>query len=211
MKKLFYLLFIGTLFTSLVLLNFKLQAQSGNKWTKKQTAHWYNNREWLNGLPLKPHASTDQEEFARQYQANPSGWDKALAYMKETNLNSLTPGKYQIDGENVYVTVTEAPAKDLDKTKWESHRHYSDIHYMVKGKEKIGVVPISAAKVTEAYDPAKDIMFYSAEGEFHTATPDNFFIISPKYAHRPSVKVEGEKVVKKIVIKIRTEAAILKK
>lgn len=210
MKKLFYPLFIGVLFTSVVLIDFKSQAQSGNKWTKKQTAHWYNNREWLNGLPLKPHPSTDQEEFARQYQANKSGWDKAFAYMKETNLNSLTPGKYQIDGENVYVTVTEAPAKDFDKTKWESHRNYSDIHYMVKGKEKMGVVPISAAKVTKAYDPAKDIIFYSAEGKFHLATPDVFFIISPLYAHRPSVKVAGEEVVKKIVIKIRTGVYISK-
>ena len=189
------------------LICFQAQAQSGNRWTKKQVDHWYQRQEWLHGLTAKPHAATDREEFARQYQANPAGWDKAFAYLQETDLNSLAPGKYPIDGEQVYVTVTEGPAKELDKTKWEAHRLYSDIHYMVKGKEKIGVAPVTTAQLTEAYDPAKDIMFYNANGNFYQADPGTFLIISPKYAHRPGIKVDGDEVVKKVVVKIRTGAA----
>jgi biofilm protein TabA len=202
MKKWFYPLWIAFL-----LINFQSQAQSGNKWTKKQADQWYNNQKWLNGLSSKPHPATDREEFARQYQANPVGWDKAFAYLKETDLSSLKPGKYPIDGEQVYVTVTEGPAKELDKTKWEAHRLYSDIHYVVKGKEKIGVAPVAAAQLTEAYDPAKDIMFYTAKGNFYLAEPGTFLIISPKYAHRPSIKVNGDGSVKKVVVKIRTSAS----
>lgn len=206
MKKWFYPLCMAVLF-----IQFQLQAQSTNqstnKWTKKQADQWYKRQTWLNGLSSKPHPATDREEFARQYQANPSGWDKAFTYLKETDLNSLKPGKYPIDGEQVYVTVTEGPAKDLDKTRWEAHRNYSDIHYVVKGKEKIGIAPVAAAQLTEAYDPAKDIMFYTAEGNMYLAEPGTFLIISPKYAHRPSIKVDGEGMVKKVVVKIRTSAA----
>lgn len=83
--------------------NNKNGMQSDNKWTKKEASKWYNSQEWLNGLQLKPHTSFDQEEFAKQYHSNKKGWDKAFAYMKETDLKSLTPGRHQIDGENVYV------------------------------------------------------------------------------------------------------------
>jgi biofilm protein TabA len=184
--------------------NNKNGMQSDNKWTKKEASKWYNSRKWLNELQLKPHKSIDQEEFAKQYHSNKKGWDMAFAYMKETDLNNLQPGRHQIDGENVYVIVTEAPTKDLQQTKWESHRNYNDIHYLIKGKEKIGIAPISVAKLTEAYDSLKDIMFYTAEGKYHLAEPGTFFIISPKDAHRPSVKVDSDEVVKKIVIKIKT-------
>lgn len=204
MKKMLYSLFIGILFTTALLMNYQSQAQSNNVWTKQQASKWYNSQEWLNGLQLKPHASTDPEEFAKQYHSNKTGWDKAFAYMKETDLNNLKPGRYEIDGDNVYVIVTEAPTKDLQQTKWESHRNYNDIHYLIKGKEKIGVTPVTVATLTEAYDATKDIMFYTAEGNYHQAEPGTFFIIPPKYAHRPSVKTNENEVVKKIVIKIKT-------
>ncbi len=204
MKKIFCSSSIWILCIVMLLISFKSQAQSDNTWTKKQAAKWYNSRKWLNGSKLKPHSSTDQEEFAKQYHNNKAGWDKAFAYLKETDLNNLKPGRYAIDGENVYVIVTEAPTKDLEQTKWESHRNYNDIHYLISGKEKIGITPVSVAKLTEAYDPAKDIMFYTAEGKYHLAEPGTFFIISPNEAHRPSVKVDANEVVKKIVIKVKT-------
>jgi YhcH/YjgK/YiaL family protein len=189
----------------LLLTGYGSYAQSASGWNRKQAVKWYNTHKWLNGLPLKPHPSTDQQEFARQYHNNKAGWDRAFAYLKETDLNSLTPGRHQIDGDNVFAMVTEGPAKDLSQTKWEAHRHYNDIHYVVKGKEKIGVTPVAGASLTEAYDPERDIMFYSAEGKFHLAEPGTFFIFSPKEAHRPGVKVAGEESpVKKIVIKVKT-------
>jgi YhcH/YjgK/YiaL family protein len=194
------LLFLVTI----LFINYIAQAQSGKRWTREQADKWYNSRKWLNGLSLTPHASIDQAEFARQYLANPTGWDIAFAYMKKTDLNSLTPGKFPIDGENVYITVTEGPGKDFNQAKWESHHNYSDIHYMVIGREKIGLTPVSSARITEAYDPARDILFYTATGKYYINDPSTFFIIPPKYAHRPSIKVDGDEVVKKIVIKVRT-------
>ena len=204
MKKMLYPPFILALLSAVLLLSASAQAQSANKWTKKQAAKWYNSQVWLNGLALKPHAATDPEEFARQYHANQPAWDKAFAYMKETDLNSLAPGRFPIDGENVYVIVTEAPARELDKARWESHRNYSDIHLVVRGKEKIGLAPVSAATLTEPYDPAKDIMFYTAEGKFYLAEPGTFFIVTPNVAHRPGIRADGDEVVRKVVIKVRT-------
>ena len=114
-------------------------------WTKEKAAKWFKSREWMHGLKLQPHQSIDQLEFAKQYAANKSRWDKAFAYLKTTDYKSLKAGHYQIEGEDVYANVTEAPSKDFDKTQYEAHQNYSDIHLMISGKEKIGAAPVAGS------------------------------------------------------------------
>ena len=152
---------------------------------------------------LKPHKSINKEEFAKQYHTNKLWWVKAFAFLEENDLDRLKPGKYAIDGENVFATITEGPPKRFDTSKWESHHNYQDIHYVIKGKEKIGVAPVSLATVTNEYDKARDLVFYTAEGRYYTADPDIFFIFFPQDAHRPNLEMEDYDMVKKIVIKIR--------
>ncbi|MEO6000383.1 MAG: YhcH/YjgK/YiaL family protein [Chitinophagaceae bacterium] len=173
-------------------------------WTKAKAAKWFKSREWMHGLKLKPHASIDQLEFAKQYAANKSRWDKAFAYLKTTDYKSLGSGHYQIEGEDVYANVTEAPSKPFEQTQFEAHQNYSDIHLMISGKEKIGVASLAGATVKTAYDASKDIAFYNTEGKVYTADPGTFFIFCPGNAHRPGIKVDGEDVVRKIVIKIKS-------
>jgi biofilm protein TabA len=187
---------------SAIVSNTKSFAQSDNASLKKSTK-WYNSRVWLNGLQLTPHKSVDKAEFIKQYNLRKEWWDKAFAYLKETDLKSLTPGKHLIDGENVFATVTEGPTKDMEQTKWEAHRNYLDIHYVITGKEKMGIAPFSTATVVQEYDPAKDIGFYNAKGKFYDSSPGSFFIAFPSDAHRPGVKTEGSTQIKKVVVKIR--------
>src|SRR5687767_2830682 len=68
--------------------------------SKSKVAKWYKKKEWLNGAPLKPHKSINQQEFARQYRINKSYWDKAFAFLKEHDLKTLAKGKYPVDGDN---------------------------------------------------------------------------------------------------------------
>jgi biofilm protein TabA len=177
---------------------------SDTSWTKKKAQTWFNSHEWLHGLKLKPHQSIDQLAFARQYATNKSRWDKAFAYLKATDMKAIKAGHYQIEGEDVYANVTEAPLKEFGKTQYEAHQNYSDIHLMISGKEKIGVASLEGATVKTAYDPAKEVGFWNAEGKIYTAAPGTFFIFFPENAHRPSIKEDGQDVVKKIVVKVRS-------
>jgi YhcH/YjgK/YiaL family protein len=179
-------------------------APGDSNWTKEKAAKWFKSREWLHGLKLQPHQSIDQLEFAKQYSANKSRWDKAFAYLKATDYKNLKAGHYQIEGEDVYANVTEAPSKAFDQTQFEAHQNYSDIHLMISGKEKIGVAPLSGATLKTPYDATKDIAFYNAEGKVYEADPGTFFIFFPQNAHRPTIKVDGQDVVKKIVVKIKS-------
>jgi biofilm protein TabA len=154
---------------------------------------------------LTPHQSIDKVEFAKQYHANPERWNTAFNFLQTADLATIKPGKHAIIGDTVYALVTEGPARKEDTAKWESHKNYIDIHYVIKGQEKIGVAPLSAAEVVNPYDPVRDIAFYTARGKNYIAGPDNFFIFFPKEAHRPNLQVRGNELVKKIVIKIRRE------
>ena len=164
---------------------------------------WYEQKEWLGGLQLQPHQTINEMEFARQYKINKVYWDKAFAFLKEQDLQTLANGKHPIDGDSVFAIVTENPTKDYDSTQWESHRGYVDLHYVISGEEKIGVYPITKLTVTKPYDASKDIANYSGEGKTYSAVPGTFFLFFPSDAHRPGITTGDKKADKKIVIKIR--------
>jgi biofilm protein TabA len=198
MKKIF--LSITFLFATAILINVLAQ---DTEWTKHKAKKWFKKKEWLGGLQLKPHKSIDKIEFARQYHANKAYWDKAFAFMKNNDLNKIAKGKYPIDGDNVYASVTTDSTKDYNKTNWESHRKYIDIQYVIDGEELIGVYPVAKATVTREYDEKREAANYSADGKLYTAKPGTFFIFFPSDAHRPNITPGGNKVDKKIVIKVR--------
>lgn len=181
-----------------------LQAQTALQKGDDKAVEWFKNRGWAPaGLTLQAHPSTDKVEFARQYAKNKTLWDKAFLFLKEHDLEKLTPGKYPIDSTEAYVSVTEGPSKEFDKTNWESHRRYIDLQYIARGKEKIGVAPVPQATVVKPYDEAKDVANYSSEGQYYIAEPGTFFLFFPQDAHRPSILVDGYNTVKKVVIKVK--------
>jgi biofilm protein TabA len=199
LKKLIVTFFVFVFSVSII----SAQITTANGWTKKQAQKWFTQKTWLNGANLTPQKSINQQEFARQYQLNKTYWDEAFTFLKEHNLDTMSKGKYPIDGDNVYATITEDPSKDFDKTNWESHRKYVDLQCIITGEEKLGVWPVAKATVTKEYDEKKDVANYSAEGKFYIGAHKTFFIFFPIDAHRPNITPGVNKVVKKIVIKIK--------
>lgn len=188
MKKLFIPLFLGVLLVSCA-------SNKPEIWFKKQSI--------ANGLTPMPSATIDAAEFAHQYTANKAVWDKAFNWMKTQDLENLAPGKYPIDGDNAYASVTEIVDKPFEDTRWESHRKYIDLQYIIRGQEKIGIAPVkSADEITSPYNADKDAANYRIDqADIELATPKYFFLFFPENAHRPNIKVNDEKV-KKLVIKI---------
>ena len=199
MKRIFLL--TGLLFS----LSFNyLSAQSPNSSSSAHKAKkWFKKKDWLNGLSVTPHSSIDKVQFARQYHLNQAAWDKAFAYLKNTDLKTLANGRHVIDGDNVYAIVTEAPTKDYDKTAFESHRKYIDLQYVITGEEKMAKTPVTSVTVNKPYDAAADIAYYTGDGKIYVVPAGTFMLFFPTEAHRPNITPSGNKVVKKIVIKIR--------
>jgi YhcH/YjgK/YiaL family protein len=182
------------------------QRNGPSKWDKKTADKWVKSKVWAPGLKPKLDASVNSIEFAKQYFANKAQWDKAFEFLETQDLANLKPGKYPIDGDNVFAAVSDDPLKDFSQSNWEDHHDYIDLHYVIEGKEKIAGIPFTSVQATVTpYDATKDIGFYKYDGgDYKIATPQNFFLYFPTEAHRPHLKVDGyDGRAKKVVIKIR--------
>jgi YhcH/YjgK/YiaL family protein len=188
--------------TLVLIICLTISASSQEKWTVSSARKWVESKEWAKGSNLKLNPVTDYVEFAKQYHANEDYWNKAFAFLNDHKLDTLRAGRYVIDGDHVFAIITDAQTKDTSQVAWESHRKYIDLHYVIRGKEKIGMASVKTAKVVKAYDDSRDAANYNVEGQYYVAMPGEFFLFFPGDAHRPGIKADGTDSDKKLVIKI---------
>jgi biofilm protein TabA len=174
------------------------------KWTKKQVAEWFDQKEWLGQTELQVDTSFDKKEFAIRYFTNKERWDKAFNFLKHEDLSALNVGVHELDSQNVFVKVTQYDSKNQEDVLFEAHKDYSDIQYVVAGTEYIEWAALSSANLKTPYNPEKDIVFYeSGASQTRVAKPGTFFIIFPDELHRSGIKVGESVPIKKIVIKVK--------
>jgi YhcH/YjgK/YiaL family protein len=178
-------------------------AQDKNNWTEKTAKTWFEKKHYLGGLPATPHPEINKVEFATQYHINKVYWDKAFAFLRDTDLKTLAVGRHVIDSANVFAIVQDAPTKDYDKTTFESHLNYIDLQYVIRGEEMMGRISADSVKVDKPYNENEDIAYYTGDGNIFTVQENSFLLFFPGEAHRPNITPGGNKVVKKIVIKIK--------
>jgi YhcH/YjgK/YiaL family protein len=182
---------------------------SGNPsdWSSSEVDKWYEKQEWLGGWKITPDASINKKEFAVYYFKNRERWKKAFTFLKDNDLSKLEVKRHDIDGDNLYASVSEYLTKNEEDTKFEAHRKYIDIQHVIIGAEQMSITPLSDMKEELVpYDPAKDVEFMTVnKTSSFEATPDKFFIFFPSDIHRPSVKIGENKNVRKVVVKVRID------
>ncbi len=173
------------------------------EWTEKEINEWFTKQEWLNGWQVQPDESVNKRSLAIQYFKNKKHWDQAFIFLKNHDLKTLPLGKQELDGDSLFVSVDEYMTKEKSDTRYESHRKYIDIQYIIEGEEVMGLSTLDKLEETEPYNAEKDIAFYRYDGgEYITATPKNFVVFFPEDAHRPLIKANEISKAKKIVVKI---------
>lgn len=176
-------------------------------WSDKQVNKWFEKGDWLNGWTVKPDASINRRAFAVSYFNHKERWDKAFTFLKENDLKSIELKKYELDGTNLFASPSEYMSKDEENARYEAHKKYIDIQYVVSGKELIGISPLSDQKeVLVPYSEEKDIMFVTVNNiKNYLAVPDRFFIFFPEDIHRPGLKDGESSQVRKMVIKVKVD------
>lgn len=135
------------------------------------------------------------------YRGLSSRIDRAFAYLRETDLATLEPGDYEIDGRNIYARALNYTTRLPEKGVWEAHRLYIDLQVMVQGEERISYAPVSRL-TPDAYDEAKDFLRLSGEGDPVTLPSGSFMLLWPTDGHMPCLAVGAPAPVKKVVVKI---------
>ena len=87
---------------------------------------------------------------------------------------------------------------------YQTHKNYIDIQCIINGEEKIGVTNYKNCLIAEQYNEEKDIEFlnYSGDELYITMKKNEFIILHPQDAHKPSISIGKTQKVKKIVVKV---------
>lgn len=176
-------------------------------WSNKKIDKWFASREWSAGWTVTPDGSINKREFAVSYFKNKERWEKAFKFLLDNDLSKLELRRYDIDGNNLYALLSEYLTKNEETTKFEAHKKYIDIQYVITGKETMNIAPLSNVKeIVTQYDDNKDIEFMNVDKVTkYNATPSNFFIFFPSDAHRPGIREGESTTVRKIVIKLKID------
>lgn len=126
-----------------------------------------------------------------------------FAYLKTHDLRSLEPGRYEIDGDKLFVNLSEYTTTDSEQRFWEAHREYLDVHVMISGTEQIDLNFIANLQ-QKPYEADKD--FLPLEGNARGSvllSEGDFLICYPNDAHKTAIAPATPEHVKKAIFKVK--------
>lgn len=148
---------------------------------------------------------TPLENLSDQIAPTPSV-QKAIDFLRQERWRGKPDGKIVIDGDAVFALVQSYETRLPENTvKYEGHRKYIDIQFVVEGKETIYWKHAPALTPTTSYDPGKDVWFSYApiiDAIPVTLLPGQLVVLFPTDAHAATYCVGNPVHVHKIVIKV---------
>ena len=128
---------------------------------------------------------------------------KAFQFLHRPDLLRLPTGRYVIDGERMFATVSDnllKPAGDIQRP--EFHKRYADVQAPLTGEETIGLPSLPPEAATGPFDAEKDIAFFEAACPLVTLSPGECLVIPPMVAHAPCLTEDLGVMQRKVVIKV---------
>ena len=127
---------------------------------------------------------------------------QAFEWLDHTDVASLEVGRHDIDGDDIFVNVSELDLRPRSEAALELHREYIDIQVVFGGEEEFGWSPKSAVASPRAeFDIERDIQFFlDTPQTFYTVREGQFTILTPEDAHAPML---GSGHVRKLIFKVR--------
>ncbi|MBQ2983742.1 MAG: YhcH/YjgK/YiaL family protein [Candidatus Gastranaerophilales bacterium] len=147
----------------------------------------------------------DKLNNAKQYYCLGEKIQKGFEFLSKEDLKTLPDGRYEILGNEIYANVQSLKTKNQNLKKWEVHRDYIDIQYVISGKEKMGYGLLADFnEIIEKYDKEKDVEFLNGEKfNFVNVQEGEFTIFYPNDVHAPMLSVEDDIEIKKVIVKIK--------
>lgn len=130
---------------------------------------------------------------------------KAKAFLDRFYQEDLADGSYEIDSDRIFASVQSYRTKpQSEESRFEAHKKYIDVQYIVSGIEKIRWADLKTLTETEErYSKGQDIAFYSGNASFDfVLTKGSFLLLYPQDAHMPGLSADKDSNVRKIVFKI---------
>jgi len=132
----------------------------------------------------------------------------AFDYLK--GFDPATPdGKYELEGKRLYAQVQRYDTAPEETRKWEAHRVYADIQFIVSGRERMLYTPVEGLSSSAPYNEVKDVEKYGDDCVENITpvlvSPGSFCIFMPQDGHKPGCMADQPEPVVKVVIKVRIQ------
>ncbi|MGC8804228.1 MAG: YhcH/YjgK/YiaL family protein [Bacteroidales bacterium] len=128
-------------------------------------------------------------------------FDAIQAFLYRNDLTQLPLERIDIVS-GIYASIGEYYTKPAGELRWEAHRKYLDIQYLVWGEERIGYAAGEGFQCIEPYDAEKDIAFYIGKGYELPLGNGYFVVLFPGEYHMPGIMSHTPTHVRKVVIKV---------
>lgn len=126
----------------------------------------------------------------------------AFDWLAKADLRTLSVGRHDILGDELFVNVMELDLKPRYDAALEVHNKYIDIQVLADGgKEEFGWLERKDCKKAKGeFDEVKDVQFFADEPQvFYTLREGQFTILYPEDGHAPML---GTGHVKKLIFKV---------
>jgi YhcH/YjgK/YiaL family protein len=126
---------------------------------------------------------------------------EAFDYLRNTDLDALSPGTHAVLDDRIFLIVEACPGRSRAEAKLECHRRYIDIQLVLEGVDEMGWKPlVTCVDPVTDYDASRDIRFFDDTPDSWVATPaGSFCLFFPDDAHAPLVSTGH---IRKVVMKI---------
>ena len=144
----------------------------------------------------------DKIENLKNYaQVNPL-FPKVVEFIQQHNLNALEPGKYEIEGKDLFVNIQMAKGRTPEAAVIETHNRMIDIQIPLSDAETFGYTQRDLLPDAE-YNEEKDITKIPdlAADSYLTCQPGMMAIFFPQDGHAPCIA--GVPEIKKAIFKVK--------
>ncbi len=129
----------------------------------------------------------------------------AFDFLRMADWSKTADGRIELAGGNrLFAIVQSYKSRVFEAGRYEDHRKYIDIQYIISGEERIDYLPdANGLSVTEPYNGDKDIAFYGcAPGTSAILRAGSFMVFFPGEVHKPSLALNQPSAVRKAVVKV---------
>ncbi len=145
-----------------------------------------------------------QLKIADKYDYLNEKFQKAYQWLKDNDIVNMEPGKYVIDGDQVYAMVQSYDTQPAENRHFETHEKYFDIQYVAEGIEKFGFCAreglVERERIAE-----NDLIFYENPDTpgWLILHPGEMAVVAPEDAHCPQCMAGDTPCrIRKVVIKV---------
>ena len=134
-------------------------------------------------------------------QVNPL-FPKVVEFIQQHDLNALEPGKYEIEGKDLFVNIQMAKGRTPEAAVIETHNKMIDVQIPLSDAETFGYTQRDLLPEAE-YNEEKDITKIPdlAADSYLTCQPGMMAIFFPQDGHAPCIA--GVPEIKKAIFKVK--------